>query len=153
MFEIIIPRTENMYHIVYALTGHFKASVQLRSDFDYSPSKWPFFQDFHQFWTFLVQIVLGCPRKKGFSRDWGEEWCPWRHLVWGLQLDLVLASLVVVDMVARLHLHLPLIVGTMVVGKDGVWRRRAFARVPRVGRCAWAGALAWVEVTWKVTSC
>jgi len=48
VFEII-PRTENMYHIVYALTGHFKASVQLRSDFDYSLSKWPFFQDFHQF--------------------------------------------------------------------------------------------------------
>ena len=161
VFEIIL-RTENMYHIVYALTGHFKASVQLRSDFDYSPSKWPFFQDFHQFWTFLVQIVLGCPRKKGFSRDWGEEWCPWRRpshrcqLVWGawwLQLDLVLASLVVVDMVARQHLHLPLIVGTKVVGKDGVWRRRAFARVPRVSRCAWAGALAWVEITWKFTGC
>ena len=66
MFEII-PRTENMYHIVYALTGHFKASVQLRSDFDYSPSKWPLFQDFHQFWTFLVQIVLSCPRKEDFQ--------------------------------------------------------------------------------------
>ena len=99
-------------------------------------------------------------KERGFSRDWGEEWCPWRlpshrrQLVWGawgLQLDLVLASLVVVGMVARQHL--PLIVGTKVVGKDGVWRRRAFARVPRVCRCAWAGALAWVEITWKFTGC